>query len=135
MARLPCTKLREWVDCAQGGQWPMYSRKGGSLDVVCSSERKKSGLTLRPQHTVPCPWRTFGESQTPSPRPLESRSSGKSNGGHWKGKWASRAKERRAPTAHPISRPIPAQKPPCPPPSDRTVHPSTYATQLNDCRS
>ena len=51
----------------------MYSRKGGSLDVVCSSERKKSGLTLRPQHAVPCPWRTFGESLTTSqsPRPLE----------------------------------------------------------------
>ena len=52
MARLPCTKVREWVDCAQGGQWPMYSQKGGSLDVVCSSERKKSGSTLRPQHSA-----------------------------------------------------------------------------------
>ena len=52
MARLPCTKVQEWVDCAQGGQWPMYSRKGGSLDVVCSSERKKSGSTLRPQHSA-----------------------------------------------------------------------------------
>ena len=30
----------------------MYSRKGGSLDVVCSSERKKSGSTLRPQHSA-----------------------------------------------------------------------------------
>ena len=28
----------------------MYSQKGGSLDVVCSSERKKSGSTLRPQN-------------------------------------------------------------------------------------
>ena len=28
----------------------MYSQEGGSLDVVCSSERKKSGSTLRPQH-------------------------------------------------------------------------------------
>ena len=50
MARLPCTKVRERVDCAQGGQRPMYSQEGGSLDVVCSSERKKSGSTLRPQH-------------------------------------------------------------------------------------
>jgi len=30
----------------------MYSQKGGSLDVVCSSERKKSGSTLRPQHSA-----------------------------------------------------------------------------------
>ena len=46
MARLPLAKVRVRVDCVQGGQRPMNFQKGGSLDVVCSTERKKSGSTL-----------------------------------------------------------------------------------------
>ena len=70
MARLPCTKVREWVDCAQGGQWPMYSQKGGSLDVVCSSERKKSGSTLR-HHQHPGRGKAVGGHRAPSLCPSE----------------------------------------------------------------
>jgi hypothetical protein len=97
-------KVQEWVDCAQGGQWPMYSRKGGSLDVVCSSERKKSGSTLRPQHSAlsvedlrrksddvtTAPGQLDGSRRRPKTKwaPLEGRS--------WKADLAPSASRRRA---------------------------------------
>ena len=49
----------------------MYSRKGGSLDVVCSSERKKSGSTLRPQHGALSVKNLLRESLATSLRPSE----------------------------------------------------------------
>ena len=78
-------KVQEWVDCAQGGQWPMYSRKGGSLDVVCSSERKKSGSTLRPQHSALSveDLRRKSDDVTTAPGQLDG-SRWKPNGRRWK---------------------------------------------------
>ena len=48
----------------------MYSQKGGSLDVVCSSERKKSGSTLRP-HQHPGRGKAVGGHGAPSLCPSE----------------------------------------------------------------
>jgi hypothetical protein len=78
----------------------MYSRNGGSLDVVCSSERKKSGSTLRPQHSalsVEDLRRKSDAYVTTAPGQLDG-SRWKPNGRRWKAEWAPSATEWRART-------------------------------------
>ena len=64
----------------------MNLQNGGSLDVVCSSERKKSGSTLRP-HQHPGRGKAVGGHRAPSLCPSEAAKPqhpgrGKAVGGH-----------------------------------------------------